>query len=315
MDREFRRGQADLYTEEQIANVLEHSGISIENDVDSNFIIFCPYHSNYRTPAGEVSKESGVFYCFGCHESRTLIDLVIFVTKKSYFEAMRLIDSCAKDLTDIVGIVDNALQEKETFVPFDPDLIKSLNKNALGSPRALDYFHGRNISTESVEKFELGYSVRQDMITIPVHDATGSMYLGFVARSIEGKRFINTDNLPKSKVWFNNHRARLNNEVFVLESALDVIRLDQHGVPAIAGLGSGTSKIQLKNLTNTYNSAIIIPDNDDAGYRMAEKIVKAMGSRATVVTLPKQFNDVGNLTEDDIEKILKKLQNPVFAIT
>ena len=75
MDREFRRGQADLYTEEQVANVLEHSGISIENDVDSNFIIFCPYHSNYRTPAGEVSKESGVFYCFGCHESRTLIDL------------------------------------------------------------------------------------------------------------------------------------------------------------------------------------------------------------------------------------------------
>jgi DNA primase len=56
----------EVYTAEQIKRVLTGAGVDIMSEVDSDYIIFCPYHNNSRTPAGEVDKSSGLFYCFAC---------------------------------------------------------------------------------------------------------------------------------------------------------------------------------------------------------------------------------------------------------
>ena len=56
----------NIYTEDQIRRVLIGSGVNIETEFGNDFIIFCPYHNNSRTPAGEVAKDSGLFFCFGC---------------------------------------------------------------------------------------------------------------------------------------------------------------------------------------------------------------------------------------------------------
>jgi hypothetical protein len=42
---------SNIYTEEQIRRVLIGSGINIETEFGNDFIIFCPYHNNNRTPA------------------------------------------------------------------------------------------------------------------------------------------------------------------------------------------------------------------------------------------------------------------------
>ena len=83
----------DIYTEEQIKRVLNGSGIDIEAEFGLDYIIYCPYHSNTRTPAGEVSKESGLFFCFGCQTTKTLLELIMHVSGRSYFEALRYIKS------------------------------------------------------------------------------------------------------------------------------------------------------------------------------------------------------------------------------
>ena len=54
-----KRYANDLYTDDQVRRVLEGSGIDIQKELDTDFIIFCPYHNNFRTPAGEVSKTKG----------------------------------------------------------------------------------------------------------------------------------------------------------------------------------------------------------------------------------------------------------------
>ena len=48
----------------------------------------------------------------------------------------------------------------------------------------------RKIEQTSWSKFSLGYSEKQDMVTVPVHSPDG-MPVGFVGRSIEGKEFKN----------------------------------------------------------------------------------------------------------------------------
>ena len=65
----------DLYSEDQVKRVLDGSGINIESEMDNDFMIFCPYHNNFRTPAGEVSKTKGTFFCFSCQETKDLVEL------------------------------------------------------------------------------------------------------------------------------------------------------------------------------------------------------------------------------------------------
>lgn len=313
MYRRTRQEQTDILSAEQVRRVLNGSGISIESEVDSDYLIYCPYHNNYRTPAGEVSKEHGTFFCFSCHESRSLLELVIHVTQKSYFEAARFIDS-AKVETNILDAIDKALEVEPEYVPFDEVLIKRLNNQALESPRAVRYFEGRRISKASMEKFSLGYSENQDMITIPINDPTGRMFVGFVARSVEGKDFKNTPKLPKSKILFNLHRAKLYDSVYVVESSFDAIRLDQCGIPSVATLGSNVSKNQIELLTKNFNNVIVVPDNDDAGADMARRIVEKMGPRASAIRLPDRFKDIGDMTDFDINKLTEITKDPLLAM-
>ena len=313
MDARNIRNKTNIYTEQQIKNILAGSGISVESEVDSDFIIFCPFHNNHRTPAGEISKERGTFFCFSCQTSKSLVEFVMFVTQKSYFETLRFIDSSATEI-DIVGIIDKALVKEPEWKPFDEILVRRLYSQALDSPRAMRYFEGRRISENSVNKFLLGYSDNQDMITIPMHNPDGSVLVGFVARSVEGKEFKNTPGLPKSKILFNLHRVRKYDTVYVVESSFDAIRLDQNGIPAVATLGANVSRNQTELLTKYFNRAIIIGDNDDAGKGMQEKILDRLGNRATLITIPSRFKDIGDMTDDDIQKLNTKVSDPLFAL-
>jgi DNA primase len=234
-------------------------------------------------------------------------------TKKSFFEASRLIEEFRQDV-DIVEYINSALEKEEDYVPFDQLLIKRLNNQAIDSPRANRYFEGRRITRESIEKFSLGYSESQDMITVPMNDPTGSFFVGFVARSVEGKDFKNTPGLPKSKILFNLHRAKLSSTVYVVESSFDAVRLDQCGVPAVATLGANVSKKQINLLTKYFNHVIVIPDNDDAGKSMAANIVKSIGKRATTIGLPERFKDIGDMSDSDIKELVNKVNDPLFAI-
>jgi len=313
MYRRTRQESTNLYSPEQVRRVILGSGIDIESEVDSDYLVFCPYHNNYRTPAGEISKDRGTFFCFSCHESRSLVDFVMHVTRKSFFEATRFIES-AKTEIDLNESLDKIFNEKPEYAPYDELLIKRLNNQALESPRAIRYFEGRRITKESISKFMLGYSENQDMITIPMNDPSGNIFVGFVARSIEGKDFKNTPGLPKSKILFNLHRAKPYDTVYVVESSFDAIRLDQCGLPAVATLGSNVSRNQIELLTKHFNTAIIVPDNDDAGLSMSQKITEKMGSRAISIGLPSRFKDIGDMTDQDIKELTNRINDPILAM-
>ena len=237
----------------------------------------------------------------------------MYTTKKSYFEVSRIVDSAKID-NDIVSSLDTILKDKVDYVSYDEVQIKRLNNQALESPRAVRYFEGRRITKDSIVKFSLGYSENQDMITIPMQTPNGSMFIGFVARSIEGKDFKNTPKLPKSKILFNLHRAKKHDVVYVVESSFDAIRMDQCGLASVATLGSNISKFQIDLLTKSFNSVIVIPDNDDAGRNMADKIIDKVGPRASAFGLPIRFKDIGDMTDADIMQLTTKTSDPLLAM-
>ena len=245
-DRQKYTNNVTYYSEEQVKRSLIAAGIDIQYELDNDLMIFCPFHNNYRSPAGEVSKDTGMFWCFSCQESKDLTEVIMQVTKRSYFEAMRLIDSKA-DKRNLADQLSGALEKTTIFNQYDLNIIEKLHSNVFENTKAIEYFKSRGITKDSVERYKLGYSVSQDMVTIPVHSPDG-ICLGFVGRSVEGKVFKNTQDLPKSKTLFNLWRNKRVDKVFVVESSFDAIRLEQVGAHAVATLGATISKEQRKLL-------------------------------------------------------------------
>ncbi|MCL2823453.1 MAG: CHC2 zinc finger domain-containing protein, partial [Polyangiaceae bacterium] len=55
-----------------------------------NHVGLCPFHKE-KTPSFNVSAESGLFYCFGCHESGNVITYVAKLEGLTFPEAVRLL--------------------------------------------------------------------------------------------------------------------------------------------------------------------------------------------------------------------------------
>ena len=104
--RRSRRREASLFSPEQTERVILASGGTIAGEVDTDWIIFCPYHSNTRTPAAEIDKENGTFFCFGCRKIASLMEYVMTMTGSNEFTALRLIKKygTARNMKQIVCI-------------------------------------------------------------------------------------------------------------------------------------------------------------------------------------------------------------------
>jgi len=312
MDSRNRRNQPSPYTSEQVKRVLSGSGTTVESELDADFIIFCPFHNNHRTPAGEVHKTNGMFFCFSCQKSADLIELVMHTSGRTYFEAARFIKSKEKE-SNLAVEIDRALVKEEQYKPFDELIIKRLHNNVASSERAKNYFQYRKLNQQSCSKFALGYSEKQDMVTVPVHSPDG-VPLGFVGRSIEGKDFKNTPGLPKSKTLFNLHRVKKSDIVYVVESSFDVIRLDQLDIPAVATLGANVSGKQIELLQKYFNNIIVIADNDEAGGNMKDRIIEKLGSRVSIVEINKQYKDIGDMPDEEIKTLSSSFDKTIESM-
>ena len=292
---------SNIYTQEQIKRVLIGAGVDIEAEFGNDYIIFCQYHNNNRTPAGEVAKDSGLFFCFGCQTTKNLEEFIMHMSGRTYFEAVRYIKSKETE-NDIEKLVNKTLVAPPEFVQYDELILKRLYNQLAGSDKAKNYLRYRKIEMASWAKFSLGYSEKQDSITVPMHSPDG-MCLGFVARTIQGKDFKNTPGLPKGKILFNLHRVKSSGTVYVVESSFDAIRLDQIGFPAVATLGANVSNSQTRLLEKYFTNVVLIADNDEAGSIMKDKLIEKLGSLITVIRLDKNYKDIGDMEDAEIKKL------------
>ena len=289
----------DSYTAAQVREVLGQCGVTIGSELDTHYLIFCPFHNNRNTPACEIDKEKGLFICFSCGENGTILDMVMRTTKRTYFEANRMISGAAKENNFAQAIFDSTNKRTDGFEPFDVALLNRLHDSLLASTRGLEYLVGRGINLDSIEQFSLGYSENQDMVTVPVFSDNG-IPVGFVARSIEGKQFKNSTNLPRSKVLFGLNKNKFE-EVIVVESSFDAIKLNQIGFPAVATLGANVSREQLRLLEKYATKIILAPDSDEAGKGFAKKITDSVKTREiSLIKIPEGKKDIGDMTREEI---------------
>ncbi len=128
-----------------------------------NYIGFCPFHSNTRTPAFVVFPESQTWRCFGqCAEGGDLFSYVMKRDGLDFNEAL-------KRLAEKAGVVLTQRTEKSQAEEESLNRLYNLLEDAqrfyrqqmLETPagkKALDYIKARNISDETIKIWGLGYA-------------------------------------------------------------------------------------------------------------------------------------------------------------
>lgn len=281
-------------------------------ETNNDFLCYCPFHSNRHTPSFSISREKGAYICFNpsCGEAGTIIELVKKTLSKNEYEAIRYIAAKeAEAIDNFDDMLTSMFEEKPAFEEFSQDTLDKLYNNLGLSESARQYLNSRGISEQSMHDFKLGYSDNMNMVITPVHSPDGTP-IGLVGRSIEGKAFKNSTNLPKSKTLFNLHRAkRIGSHVIIAESNFDAIRIHQAGFPnVVATLGGFLSKEQHHLLNRYFNKITIMTDADEAGRELGMSIANKLRNKDVLWAsysygkiYPHNAKDAGDLTDEEIK--------------
>lgn len=307
-----RKISSTQYAPNHIKSIIKSLGLDIAAEPGNEVMFYCPFHSNRHTASCCINKSTGVWLCFNpsCGESGTLVELVRRVLHKNDFEAIRFI---ASQETEILNNFDELMagifEDKPDFEEFSNETLNKLHKDLLDSNEAKAYFKSRGIELDSINYFELGYSKNMNMVTVPVHSPDGTP-IGIVGRSIQGKTFKNSTNLPKSKTLFNVHRAKkIGNHVIIVESSFDAIRVHQAGFPnVVATLGGFLSTEQHGILNRYFNKITIMTDADLAGRELGLSVANRLKNKDLLWAsyeygkiYPHDAKDAGDMTDEEIK--------------
>jgi DNA primase len=264
---------SEVYTSAQVEAIANYCDIEVVSETATHFQAYCPFHNNTDDPAFVVDKKRGLWHCFNpsCGSSGNLESLLRSLKGLNPFEAKRVILKYEKEVHESIADRLSAIREKAPdFVEFPSEPVQRMASD-LWTPAGeagLVYLKGRGFNDDTLKHFGVGYSLKKEMTTVPMHDPKG-MLVGFVGRSIEGKEFKNTPNLPKSKTAWNFHRAKTHGEVvIVVESSFDAMRIHQAGYQnVIALLGGHATAYHLEQISRTFSTVIIMTDFDKKIYR------------------------------------------------
>jgi DNA primase len=126
-----------------------------------NFVGLCPFHQE-KTPSFTVSSEKQVYHCFGCSKGGNVITFVMEFEKVSFTEAVRSLAEKSGIIISFTEVDQERQNETEALysacrfagLQFHNNLTKTDEGRT-----ALEYFHERGFSDETIRVFGLGYSL------------------------------------------------------------------------------------------------------------------------------------------------------------
>ena len=296
--------------ETTIRDVLHRGAVSIMNEMGTEMIAYCPFHSNNNTPSFSINKYTGLWQCFNpdCNMRGGIRMLKKLLLNEDY----RDLESVSKDY------IDKILSETEDEEDFG-DIEEQLNNCKVpydASTSVLDTLLDRGFSMETLEYFEVGFSSPKSRVVIPARDQFYNL-VGLIGRSIVNDqipRYLYSTGFPKRKILFNLNNAKVYDEVIIVEGSLDAMKIHQSGHPnVVATLGAIITDSQMQLIQNYFDCITIIPDNDDAGSAMKDAIIEGVRRKETYLAeCPEGFKDAADLNSEQINNIIENRQNPIF---
>ena len=226
-------------------------GLQVARIMGNELQVFCPYHFD-SNPSAEYNIEKGLFYCFGCHTSKTARQIA--ADMGGSLVPMRVIPEKYKSKA---GVDMSWL-----------DLTKT--KRAVGNA----YLQKRKVYKWQVEKHDIRQN--EDGVLFPLYDRFGEIK-GMQIRHYErepkylfyGER---PPLWPMEKLVGPTHRGK--GRILITEGVFGALRLEHQLDSTVAILGSSSIEKSSKILKSLSNQELVaIMDRDFAGQVAAGKFI------------------------------------------
>lgn len=202
----------------------------------SNWMCCCPFHKE-KTPSFSVSPAKQFFHCFGCGEHGDAIGFLMKYEGLEFPDAVRrLAGFYGMEVPEDASPAQRRERRmQKTLGDYMAEAAAFYTQALRGSPKAIDYLKGRQISAETAERFGLGYSPEgwhalqslfgekygdkallecglvnekngrrydafRDRIMYPIRNAKG-MVIGFGARTMKGDKQPKYLNSPETPIY------------------------------------------------------------------------------------------------------------------
>lgn len=192
---------------------------------------------------------------------------------------------------------------------------KSFQYDTYLPPVAREYLTGRGISADSISLWGLGWDAEQKRIVIPVKDEHGRVRL-LIRRAIDSRdgptKYLYSEDVDKTSLLFGACHIDLemlrSDGVVLVEGALDAIRLRQHGIQAVATLGTGISNRQAAILDRLMVRRVyLMMDRDAAGVHGIEIAERKLRTTALFICrYPRGRHDPAELTRKEAHRSIAK---------
>lgn len=290
-----------------IQNRLRNGKLQLIKVRNDNIRVQCPFHSNglEKRPSADIyigdstdSVEYGHFHCFACGESHPFYVFVASCFNSSIDYAKQwLIDNYAD------GNIEATLDLPE--IDLTPKKIKNntLDEAILSTFESFSPYAAaeRRISKEILDAFEVKYDPKTQCVVFPVRDEFGKLVM-LTKRSVNSKMFFIDED--KEKPLYLLHYLLKNNiqKAMICESQIDALQAYSYGFPCVATIGSlSDHQIDLIN-KSCIRVLYICFDNDIAGRRFTNKLLKNIRKDIFVINVPILISgkkDINDLTREE----------------
>jgi DNA primase len=128
-----------------------------------NYLGFCPFHPNTRTPAFTVFPDTHSYHCFGCKASGTVFDFLMAREGLEFHDALeQLARRAGVQLQERTEQDEQQDRLRTRLLEINAAAATFFHHMLVKSPRgapARDYIARRRIDDASVETFQLGYGL------------------------------------------------------------------------------------------------------------------------------------------------------------
>ncbi|HPP44126.1 MAG TPA: DNA primase, partial [Caldisericia bacterium] len=288
-----------------------------------NYVALCPFHPD-KNPSLNISKEKGLFHCFGCGEGGNIYNFVMKIENVSFERAVEIV---AKWANVEVPQFEYSEDKKKVF-DIHEKLVEYFNKKLIENREILSYLFERGLDLESIEKFKLGFAPKSivdfldenkkegidirdtgifpyshfvERIMFPIRNVSGKI-VGFSGRAMKGEmpKYINSTEkfFKKGETLYGLYEGKeailKTKEAILVEGYMDVIILSKNGIKnCVSSMGTSFTEDQAKILKRFSDRVIISFDPDIGGIegtKRALEIAEKYNFEIKILSLPENLD-------------------------
>lgn len=181
-----------------------------------------------------------------------------------------------------------------------------LYESQLPGSRGEKYLEARGITSAGQSFFRLGFVqdpepedvAARGRISIPYLTATGCVGIKYRAIDDSPKKYLNNPGFYANRMFNPLFLTSRHRTIYICEGEIDTITLAQFRVPAVGFPGSGTFDTRLWRVFRNRR-VIVLADDDEAGNKLANRILTAVDSSANIVMEGHDVNSFYTLNGKD----------------